>query len=72
MRLHGEILIEIIDKTIPGLVLLEIVYHIKKKLGCLFVENHNLQPMGLKRGQTIGLVTSCIVTQDVRSSTCKV
>ena len=42
----------------------EIVYNIKKKLGCIFVENHNSEPMGLKRGQTIGQVTSCIVTQE--------
>ena len=41
----------------------EIVYNIKKKLGCIFVENHNSEPMGLKRGQTIGLVTSCVVMQ---------
>ena len=32
---------EISDKTIPGLVLPEIVYNIKKKLGCIFVENHH-------------------------------
>ena len=28
------------------------------------MENHNSEPMGLKRGQTIGQVTSCIVTQE--------
>ena len=53
-----EVLIEISDKTIPGLVLPDIVYNIKKKLGCIFVENHNSESMILKRGQTIGLVTS--------------
>ena len=47
----------------PGLVLHEIVYNVKKKLGCIFVENHNSEPLKLKRGQTIGLVTSCVVTQ---------
>ena len=57
-----EVLIEISDKTIPGLVLPEVVYNIKKKLGCIFVENHNSESMILKRGQTIGLVTSCVVT----------
>ena len=32
----GEVLIEISDKTVPGLILCEIVY-VKKKLGCIFV-----------------------------------
>ena len=56
-------------KTIPGLVLPEIVYNVKKKLGCIFVENHNFEPLMLKRGQTIGLVTSCVVTQDKQGQT---
>ena len=43
-----EVLFEISDKTILGLVLPEIVYNIKKELGCIFVENHNSEPMGLK------------------------
>ena len=42
----------------------EIVYNVKKKLGCKFVEKHNLEPMGLKRGLTMGLVTLCVVTQE--------
>ena len=54
----GEVLIVISDNTIPGLVLPEVVYNIKKKLDCIFVENHKLESMILKRGQTIGLVTS--------------
>ena len=33
------------------------------KLGCIFVENHNSEPLMLKRGQPIGLVTSYVVTQ---------
>ena len=53
-----EVLIQNSDKTIPGLVLPDIVNNIKKKLGCIFVENHNSQSMILKRGQTIGLVMS--------------
>ena len=57
-------LIEISDKTNHKLVLPEIVYNLKKKLGCIFVENHNPESVLLKRGQTIGLVTSCIVTQE--------
>ena len=66
----GEILIEIGDKkTIPGLMLPEIVYSIKKKLGCIFVENHNLESMVLKRGQSMGLLTSCVVTQEEKGQT---
>ena len=53
-----DVLIEISDKTAPGLVLPEIVYNVKKKLGCILVENHNSEPLILKRGQTIGLVCS--------------
>ena len=47
-----------------GLILPEIVYNVKKKLGCIFKENHNSESLDLKRGQTIGLVTSCIVMQE--------
>ena len=65
----GDVLIEISDKTIPGLLLPEIVYNVKKKLGCIFVENHNSEPLMLKRGQMIGLVTSCVVTQDEQGQT---
>ena len=54
----GEVLIENSTKTIPRLVLPEIVYNIYKNLGCIFVENPNSESMVLKRGQTIGLVTS--------------
>ena len=35
-EITGEVLIEISDKTIPGLVLPEVVYNIKKRLGCIF------------------------------------
>ena len=45
---HGvtrEVIIEVSDKTVPGLILLEIVYNIKKKLGCIFLENHNSKPL---------------------------
>ena len=52
----GEALIEICDTTIPGVVLPEIAYNIKKKLVCKIVENHNSESMVLKRGQTVGLV----------------
>ena len=44
-EIKGEVLIEISDKTIPGVVLPEIVYNIKKKLGCIFVENNYSESM---------------------------
>ena len=59
-EIKGDVLIEISDNTVTGLILPEIVYNVKKKL---FIENHNSEPLELKRGQTIGLVTSCVVTQ---------
>ena len=59
----GDVLIKISDKTVPGLVLPEIVYNVKKKLGCIFVENYKSVPLMLKREQTIGIVMSCVVTQ---------
>ena len=43
-----------------GLILPEIVYNVKRKLGCIFIEKHNSEP--LQRGQTIGVVKSCVVT----------
>ena len=46
------------------MILPEIVYNVKKKLDCIFVENHNYEPIMLKTGQSIGLVTSCIETQE--------
>ena len=68
----GEVLIEISDKTIPGLVLPEIFYNFRKKLGCIFVENHNSEPLLLNTGKVVGLVTSCIVMQDKQGQTPKV
>ena len=53
----------------PGLVLPEIFYNVKKKLGCIFVENHDSEPLMLKRGQMIGLVTSFVVTQAEQGQT---
>ena len=58
-----DVLIEISNKTLTGLILPEIVYNVKKKLVCIFIENHNSKPLKLKRVQTIGLVTSCELTQ---------
>ena len=47
----------------------EIAYNIKKKLGCILVENHNLESMVLKREQTIRLVTSCVMMQEEQGQT---
>ena len=38
-----------------------IVYSVKKKLGCIFLENHISECILLKPGQTVEVVTSCIV-----------
>ena len=62
---RGDILIEISDKTVPGLVLPDIVYNVKKKLGCIFVENHNSEPLMLKRGQTDDRASD-IMLSDIR------
>ena len=47
-----------------GLILPEIIYNIKKKLGCILIENHNSESLDLQRGQTLGLVTSCVEMQE--------
>ena len=44
--IKGNVLIKISDKT----VMPEIVYNVKKKLGCIFIENHNSESLDLKRG----------------------
>ena len=38
-EIKGDVLIEISNKTVMVLILLEIVYNIKKKLVCIFIEN---------------------------------
>ena len=38
-------------------------------LGCIFVENHTPECLLLKKGQTIGLVMSCVVTQEEQGQT---
>ena len=68
-KITGEVLIEVHDETIPGLVLPEVVYNIKKKLGEIFVENHNSESMILKRGQTVELVTSYVVMLEEQGQT---
>ena len=65
----GDVLIEISDKTVPGLILPEILYNVKKKLCCIFLENHNSKPLMMKREQTIGLVTLCVVMQGEQGQT---
>ena len=63
-EIQGDVLVEISDKTVVGLILPEIVYNVKRNLGCIFIENNNSEPLDLQRGQTIGVVTSCILTQE--------
>ena len=63
-ELQGDVLVEIINKTVTGLILPEIVYNVKRKLGCIFIENHNSVSLDFQRGQTIGVVMSCIVIQE--------
>ena len=53
-EITGEFFLRSMKKLFPA-----VVYYIKKKLGCIFVENHNWESMIL-RGQTLGLVTSCV------------
>ena len=55
------------DNTVTGLILPEIVYNVKKKLACIFIENHNSEHLELKKGQKIGLVISCVVAQAEQS-----
>ena len=62
-QITGEVLIEISDKNLLRFMLPEIVYNITKKLDSMFVENNTSEPIVLKRGQTVGLGTSCVVTQ---------
>ena len=62
--IQGDVLIKIRDKTVPGLIPPEIVHNVKRKLGCIFKENHNSVSLDLQRGQSIGVMTSCVVTQE--------
>ena len=64
LEIQGDILVEIRDKTMTGLILPEIVYNVKRKLGCIFIENHNSESLDLQRKQTMGVVMSCVVTQE--------
>ena len=50
-------LVKISNNTVPGLILPEIVYNVKRKKGCIFIENHNSVSSDLQRGETIGVVT---------------
>ena len=61
-EIQGDVLIETSDNTVPGLILPEIVYNVKRKIGSIFIENHNSVSLDLQRGQTIGMVSSCVVT----------
>ena len=70
-NIQGDVLDEISNNTVPGLILPEIVYNVKRKIGCIFIENHNSVSLDLQRGQTIGVVTSCIVTQEDLGQQCE-
>ena len=63
-EIYRDVIVEAEGRTVAGLVLLEIVYRVKKKLGCIFIENHNSIPIDLQRGQTIGCMNSCIVKSE--------
>ena len=63
-EIQGNFLVKTTERTVTGLILPEIVYNIRKKLSCIFIENHNSQPLDLQRGQTLGCVLSCVVKQE--------
>ena len=63
-EIQGDNLVEISNKTVTGLILPEIVYKVKRKIGFIFLENYNSESLDFQRGQTIGVVTSCVVTQE--------
>ena len=63
-EMQGDVLVKINDKTETGLILPEIIYNVKRRLGCIFIENHNSERQDLQRGQTIGFVSSCVVLQE--------
>ena len=50
-EIQGDVLIKTSDNTVTGLILLEIVYNIKRKIGCIFIENHNSVSLDLQRGR---------------------
>ena len=68
-HMKEEVLIEASVETIPVIILPDIVCNVKKKLGCIFVEKHNPEPILLKCRLTIGVVTSCVVTQEEKGQT---
>ena len=62
--IQGDVLIKISNNNVPGLILPEIIYNVKRKIGCIFIESHNSVHLDLQRGQIIGVVTSCVVTRE--------
>ena len=48
----------------PVLILPEIVYYLKRKIVCIFIENHISVSLDLQRDQNIGVVTPCVVTKE--------
>ena len=57
-EITGDIFIKISNKTVMRLIQRQ-----EETIGYSFIENHNSESLELKRGQKIGLVTSCVVTQ---------
>ena len=51
-EIHGNVLVEANNRTVTGLILPEIVYNARKKLGCIFIENHNSVSLDLQCGRT--------------------
>ena len=46
-EIQGDVLVKLRNKTVTGLILPEIVYNVKRKLVCIFIENHNSEPLDL-------------------------
>ena len=47
--IQGDVLIKINNNTVPGLILPEIIYNVKNKIGCIFIDNHNSVSLDLQR-----------------------
>ena len=64
-EIKGDVLVKISKRqNRDGINYAEIMYNVKQKLGCIFVKNHNSETLELKRGQTKGLMTTCVVMQE--------
>ena len=66
LEITGEVLIKTSEKTIPRLVFPDI----KKKLGCIFLENHNPESIETRTDYWISDII-CSDARGARSSTCR-